>query len=190
MRPIGLVLSVVLSLGLAACFVQHPAPIGVAEKASAGQWSGAWVALPLRDGDEPGFFHVTDVDPAMGIFSVEEADADGTGLGEAMEMRLRRVGSQLFLDVRDRHDGPWMLFIVEEATPEEVVLAWKPAAEPFAAAIARGDFKAELSTFPDGDVDAIVFAEMSSGEAERLARDWRDLFVAERIVMQRMGSGG
>jgi hypothetical protein len=186
MRPIGLVLSLVLSLGLAACFVQHPAPVGVAEKASAGQWSGAWVALPLRDGDEPGFFHVTDVDPAMGIFSVEDADADGNGLGEAMEMRLRCLDGQLFLDVRDKPDGPWMLFVIEEATAEKVVLAWKPAAEPFAAAIGRGDFKAKLSTFSDGDVEKIVFAEMNGTETALLAQNWRNLFAPERIVMKRM----
>ncbi len=186
MRSIGLVLSLALSLALAACFVQHPAPIGAPEPVQAGQWSGGWVAEPNRDGDEPGFFHVEDVDSAKGIFSLEEADADGTGMGEKMELQLRRVGRQLFLDVRDKTDGPWMLFVVEEATPEKIVLAWKPAAEPFEAAIARGDFKAKLGKNADGDVEEIAFAQMSEAEAATLARDWRDLFVAERIVLERV----
>ncbi len=179
-------LSLTLALGLAACFVQHPQLIGTAEKVDAGQWSGAWVAEPNRDGDEPGFFHVNDVDPAQGSFTVEEADADGNGMGDKMELQLRRVGEQLFLDVRDKADGPWMLFIVEEATPDKIVLAWKPAAEPFEAAIAKGDFKAKLSKNADGDVSDIVFETLTETEAETLAKNWRDLFVAERITLKRV----
>lgn len=174
------------ALGLAGCFVQHPQLIGAAEKVEAGQWSGAWVAEPNRDGDEPGFFHVNDVDPAQGSFTVEEADADGNGMGEKMELRLRRVGEQLFLDVRDKADGPWMLFVVEEATPDKIVLAWKPAAAPFEAAIAKGDFKAKLSKNADGDVSEIAFEALTDKEAETLAKNWRDLFVAERITLKRV----
>jgi hypothetical protein len=179
------ILALTAVLGLAACFVQHPQPIGSPEKVDPGQWNGAWVAEPNRDGEEPGFFHVTDVDPAQGMFAVEEADADGNGMGEKMEMQLRRVGEQLFLDVRDKADGPWMLFIVDEATPDKIVLAWKPAAAPFEAAIANGDFKAKLSKNADGDVSDIVFDTMSDTEAETLAKNWRDLFVAERITLKR-----
>ncbi|MDY0871191.1 hypothetical protein [Dongia rigui] len=178
-------LALAAALGLAACFVQHPQLIGAAETVEPGQWSGAWVAEPNRDGEEPGFFHVNDVDPAQGIFAVEEADADGNATGDKMEMHLRRVGQQLFLDVRDKADGPWMLFVVEEATPDKIVLAWKPAAAPFEAAIAKGDFKAKLSKNADGDVSDIVFAALTEKEAETLAKNWRDLFVAERITLKR-----
>ena len=178
-------MTLIAALGLAACFVQHPQLIGIAEKVEPGQWSGAWVAEPTRDGDEPGFFHVNDVDPAQGIFTVEDADADGNGMGEKMELQLRRVGEQLFLDVRDKPDGPWMLFIVEEATADKIVLAWKPAAAPFETAIAKGDFKAKLSKNADGDVSEIVFDALTQKEAETLAKNWRDLFVAERITLKR-----
>lgn len=188
MRRIRLALSLVFATLLGACFVQHPNLIGAPEKVAAGEWSGAWVADPQRDGDEPGFFHVNDVDPAGGAFTVEDADADGNGLGEKMDMRLRRVGEQLFLDVRNSPDNPWMLFVVEEASQDRIVLAWKPAAAPFEAAIARGDYKAKLTKDAQGDVDEIAFAEMNEAEAERLATTWRELFVAERIVLHRMAS--
>nr|WP_298687523.1 hypothetical protein [uncultured Dongia sp.] len=185
MRSIGLVLSLAAALGLAACFVQHPDLIGAAEPAEAGAWSAAWVAAPLRDGDEPGFFRVTDVDPAQGVFTVEEADADGVGMGEKMELHLRRVDAQLFLDVRDKKDGPWMLFVVEKATPEEIVLAWKPATKPFEDAIAKGDYKAHLTKTGE-DVREIAMNELSVAEAKLLAANWRNLFVAERITLKRM----
>jgi hypothetical protein len=178
-------MTLIAALGLAACFVQHPQLIGAAEKVEAGQWSGAWVAEPNRDGEEPGFFHVNDVDPAQGIFTVQEADADGNGMDDTMEMQLRRVGQQLFLDVRDKADGPWMLFIVEEASPDKIVLAWKPAAAPFEAAIAKGDFKAKLTKNADGDVSDIAFEALTEKEAQTLAKNWRDLFVAERITLKR-----
>ncbi|WP_374383973.1 hypothetical protein [Dongia sp.] len=178
-------LSLTMLLGLAACFVQHPQLIGVAEKAAPGAWSGAWVAEPNRDGEEPGFFHVTDVNPAQGVFQVEEADADGNPVGAQMEMHLRRVGDQLFLDVRSDADGPWMLFVVDEAAPDKIVLAWKPAAAPFEKAIAKGDFNAKLSKNADGDVSEIVFPALTDKEAATLAKTWRDLFVAERITLKR-----
>lgn len=178
-------LSLTMVLGLAACFVQHPQLIGTAEKVAPAEWSGTWVAEPNRDGDEPGFFHVTDVDPAQGAFQVEEADADGNPMGDKMEMQLRRVGGQLFLDVRQNADGPWMLFIVDEAAPDKIVLAWKPAAAPFEKAIAKGDFNAKLAKNADGDVSEIAFPELTGKEAETLARNWRDLFVAERITLKR-----
>lgn len=186
MRSIGLTLGLAVALSLGACFVQHPDLIGTAEPVSAGQWSGSWVAAPLRDGDEPGFFHVGDVDPAQGSFEVRDADADGAAMGEPMEMHLRRVGEQLFLDVRDKADRPWMLFVVAEATPERIVLAWKPAAKPFEDAIAKGDFKATLKKASDGAVEEIGFAKLSETEAEHLAVHWRDLFTAERITLTRM----
>ncbi|MBK8158903.1 MAG: hypothetical protein IPK59_09135 [Rhodospirillaceae bacterium] len=188
MRWIGLTVSLALATMLGACFIQHPAPIGVAEGAQAGEWSGVWVAQPNRDGEEPGFFRVTDVDPAAGQFEVEEADADGTGQGDKMELRLRRVGEQRFLDVREKTDGPWMLFVVESATADEIVLAWKPAAAPFEAAIARGDYQATLTKNSDGDVSEIVMANLNEAEAKLLAANWRDLFVAERMTMRRMAS--
>ena len=182
---------VIALLALGGCFIQHPKLIGVVEPAEAGQWSGAWVAAPHRDGDEPGFFHVTDVDPAQGVFTVEEADADGTGMGDKMELHLRRVDAQLFLDVRDKPadsseaGGPWMLFVVEEATPERIVLAWKPATKPFEDAIAKGDYKARLTKTGE-DVQEIAMDELSAAEAKLLAANWRDLFVAERITLTRM----
>lgn len=175
-----------LLAGLSACFVQHPDLIGAAEPAAAGQWSGSWVAAPLRDGDEPGFFHVSDVDPAAGSFQVADADADGAAMGDPMEMHLRRVGEQLFLDVRDKADRPWMLFVVDEATPERIVLAWKPAAQPFDDAIAKGDFKADMKKGSDGAVEEIAFQKLSETEAEHLAVHWRNLFTSERITLTRM----
>ena len=186
MRWIGLALSLALASMVGACFIQHPAPIGAVEAVQPGEWSGVWVAQPLSPGDEPGFFRVADVDPAAGQFEVEEADADGTGLGDKMELHLRRVGEQLFIDVRDKKDGPWMLFVVESATADEIVLAWKPAAAPFEAAINRGDYKATLTKNSDGDVSEIVMANLNEAEAKLLAANWRDLFVAERMTMKRM----
>lgn len=180
-----LVCVIALLATLSACFIQHKELIGTAEPATAGQWAGPWVAQPNRDGEEPGFFHVSDVDPAQGIFKVEEADADGNGMGDEMELRLRRVGEQLFLDVRDKADGPWMLFVVEKATPEEIVLAWKPAAKPFEDAIAKGTYKARLKKNADGDVEEIAFDELDAAAAESLAKNYRDLFVAERITLKR-----
>jgi len=186
MRSIGSALSLAIALGLAACFVQHPDLIGAAEPVAAGQWSGSWVAAPLHDGDEPGFFHVSDVDPAQGSFEVRDADADGAAMGDPMEMRLRRVGEQLFLDVRDKAEGPWLLFVVAEATPERIVLAWKPAAKPFEDAIAKGDFQAALKKSGDGAVEEIGFAKLSEAEANYLATHWHDLFTPERITLTRM----
>jgi hypothetical protein len=185
MTLVRLTCVIALLAALGGCFIQHPKLIGVAEPAEAGAWSGAWVAAPHRDGDEPGFFRVADVDPAQGIFTVEEADADGTGMGEKMELQLRRVDQQLFLDVRDKADGPWMLFVVEKATPEEIVLAWKPATKPFEDAIARGDYKARLTKTGE-DVQEIAMDELSEAEAKLLAANWRNLFVAERITLKRM----
>lgn len=186
MRSIGLALSLAIALGLGACFVQHPDLIGAAEPVAVGQWSGSWVAAPLRDGDEPGFFHVSDVDPVQGSFEVRDADADGVAMGDPMEMHLRRVGEQLFLDVRNKEDSPWMLFVVAEATPERIVLAWKPVAKPFEDAIAKGDFKATLKKGGDGAVEEIGFAKLSEAEAKYLASHWRGLFTAERITLTRM----
>ncbi len=187
MRPLRLMMCFGLILGLAACFVQHPQPIGEAVSVDKGEWSGSWVAAPNRDGEEPGFFRATDVDPEQGVFDLAEADADGNPTSEPMEMRLRQVGAQRFLDVRDKKgEGPWMLFVVEEASAEKIVLAWKPAAKPFEAAIARGDFKAKLKKTAVGDVEEIAFSDLDSAEADYLAKNWRDLFVAERIVLKRM----
>jgi hypothetical protein len=177
---------VAFALGLSACFVQHPDLIGTAEPVAAGQWSGSWVAAPLSAGDDPGFFHVSDVDPATGGFQVRDADADGAAMGEPMDMRLRRVGEQLFLDVRDKEDRPWMLFVVDEATPERIVLAWKPTAKAFEDAIAKGDFKATLKKGTDGAVEEIGFEKLSETEAEHLAVHWRALFTSERVTLTRM----
>jgi hypothetical protein len=188
MRWIGLALSLALASMVGACFIQHPTLIGAAEAVQPGEWSGVWVAQPLGPGEEPGFFRVTDVDPAQGQFEVEEADADGTGQGDRMELQLRRVGEQLFLDVREKKDGPWMLFVVETATADEIVLAWKPAAAPFEAAITKGDYQATLTKNSDGDVSEIVMAHLNEAEAKRLAANWHDLFVAERMTMRRMAS--
>jgi hypothetical protein len=184
-KIVRLVTALSLLAAVSACFIQHKEPVGVAEAAAPGQWSGAWVAQPNRDGEEPGFFEVKDVDPAKGAFTVEEADADGNGMGEPMELLLRRVGDRLFLDVRDKADGPWMLFVVEKATPEEIVLAWKPAAKPFEDAIAKGTYQARLAKNADGDVEEIVFDNLDDKAAESLAADYRDLFVAERITLKR-----
>lgn len=177
---------IALLASLNACFIQHKELIGAAERVSLGQWSGSWVAAPLNAGDEPGFFHVSDVDPRAGSFEVQDADADGNAIGEPMEMHLRRVGEQLFLDVRDKTAGPWMLFVLEEATPERIVLAWKPAAKPFEDKIAKGEFKATLKKGSDGAVEEIAFSELTSTQAEMLASHWRDFFTAERITLTRM----
>ncbi len=182
-------LSLTIALGLTACFVQHPQLIGSAEKVKAGQWSGTWVTERTPSIDKLSF-HVTDVDPAQGIFTYQNADADDN---EKMELHLRRVGEQLFLNLRGKPESPWILFVVEEATPDKIVLAWKPAASPFEAAIAKGDFKARLTKSGDGeisqiifgDVSEITFAEMSEKEAEMLAKNWRELFTAERITLKR-----
>ena len=47
---------------------------------------------------------------------------------------LRRVGDTLLLDAQDRKDGPWLLFVVAEATRDRIVLAWKPRADAMQAA--------------------------------------------------------
>jgi hypothetical protein len=103
-----------------------------------------------------------------------------------MEMHLRRVGEQLFLDVRDKPDSPWMLFVVDEATPERITLAWKPVAETFEAAIAKGDFKATMKKGADGTVEEVGFDKLSEAETDYLAVHWRDLFTAKRVTLTRM----
>lgn len=85
-----------------------------------------------------------------------------------------------------------MLFVVEEATPDKIVLAWKPAARPFEAAIERGDFRVDGKLYAGGrgitfisEVPEINFTEMTDKEAEYLARNWRELFTPERITLER-----
>lgn len=175
-----------LLLSLSACFIQHHELIGVAEPVAPGAWSGAWVAEPLEPGDEPGFFRVTDVDPAAGIFTVEDADADGNGLGEAMQMHLRRVGQQLFLDVRDKAENPWMLFVVAQSSTGNVVLAWKPDAAAFEQRIAAGDFRARLARDSSGAVEEIAFDGLGEPAQQLLADNWTALFTPERITLKRM----
>lgn len=186
LRLAPLFCALTLLTALSACFVQHHDLIGAAEPVPGRQWSGAWVAEPLSEGDEPGYFRVTDVDPAQGVFQVQDADADGTAMGEPMEMHLRRVGDRLFLDVRDKADRPWMLFVVDEATPERISLAWKPVAKAFEDSIARGDFKAAITKASDGHIEEIAMSELTPAQAGTLATHWRDLFTSQRIVLTRM----
>lgn len=175
-------LSLTLALGLTACFLNHPQLIGSAEKVQPGQWGGDWVAQSNSEGKEQ-IFHVKDVDPARGIFEIQNADSDDN---KKFELHLRRVGKQLFLDMRHKPEELWMLFVVEEATPEKIVLAWQPSAASFEAAIARGDFKAKLSKYGDDNVAEVAFTEMSEKEAEMLAENWRELYLDERITLKRL----
>jgi hypothetical protein len=178
--------AIILLAGLNACFVQHPNLIGMPEAVAPGQWSGTWVAAPLSDHDEPGYFQVSDVDPAQGIFEVRDADAGGNSTGAPMELRLRRVGGQLFFDVRDKPDRRWMLFVVDESMPDSISLAWKPSASAFEKSIALGDFKATLKKDADDVVEEVAFADLTPAEADSLAVRWRDLFLGQRIKLERV----
>lgn len=189
MRRIASVLAgLVLALGLSACFVNHAELIGSAEPAPAGAWSGGWVAEPLQVGDEPGFFHVSDVDPAAGMFAFADADPDGNPISDPIELSLRRVGDTLFLEARDRKDGPWLLFVVAEATQDRVVLAWKPRAETMRAAIDGGDLSGALKLGTGGAVEEVALTDFTPKRQQNLARDWQKLFTDERIVLRRMSA--
>lgn len=185
-RIASVIASLVLAFSLSACFVNHAEPIGSAEPVPAGEWSGGWVAEPLTEGDEPGFFHVADVDPADGLFAFADADADGNPISDPITLRLRRVGDTLFLDAQDKKDGPWLLFVVAEATPDRIVLAWKPRADAMRAALDNGDLVGTLKLDGAGAVEEVALTDLTPGQQQNLIRDWQKLFTEERIVMRRM----
>lgn len=186
MRLARSLLSLVIALSLAACFVQHAEPIGTAEPAESGQWSGFWVAEPLEAGGEPGFFAIADIDPAKGVFSVSDADPDGNPISEPIPLHLRRVGDTLFLNVQDEPGDPWMLFVVAENSEDHVVLAWKPRAEEMRQAIAAGSLQGELKLNAAAEVEELALTEFTDAQQAVLARDWRNLFNNERMVLRRV----
>jgi hypothetical protein len=186
MRLARLVLSIAFFLGLAACFVQHAEPIGVAEPAKPGEWSGFWVAEPLEAGGEPGFFAVADVDPAKGIFSVSDADPDGNPISDPIILHLRRVGDTLFLEVQNDADDPWMMFVVAEASPDQIALAWKPLEAGFRTAFADGSLKGAMKLDDAAVVQEVNLEDFSAARQEMLARDWRNFFTDERVVLKRV----
>lgn len=186
MRLARSLLSLAVALGLAACFVQHAEPIGTAEPAAPGQWSGFWVAEPLEAGGEPGFFAIADVDPRKGVFSVSDADPDGNPISQPIPLHLRRVGDTLFLDVQDKPGDPWMLFVVAENAQDRVVLAWKPRAEEMRRAITAGSLQGELKLNAAAEVEELALTEFTEAQQARLARDWRNLFTDERMVLKRV----
>lgn len=186
-RIASIIASLVLAAGLSACFINHAEPIGEAVPVEAGEWSGGWVAEPLQAGGEPGFFYVADVDPAGGIFSVSDADADGNAIDDVpMPLRLRRVGQTLFLDAQNSEGAPWLLFVVAEATQERIVLAWKPRADAIAAALAGGELAGTQKLDAAGAVEEVALSDFSADRQQKLARDWQKLFTEERIVLRRM----
>jgi hypothetical protein len=193
MRKIGTVLCLVIILGLpltlGACFVQHAELIGVAEPAQPDQWNGSWVAEPLEAGGEPGFFAVADVDPAQGSFTVSDADADGNPIDDDLiALHLRRVGDTLFLDARDRENGPWMLFVVAEMSADRIVLAWKPRNAVFQQAIVAGELAGQVAAPAATEPDEIVLQEFTPERQEKFALGWQNYFTAERIVLRRMAT--
>lgn len=186
MRAIGPVLALVLALSLAGCFVQHRDLIGAAEPATPGQWSGFWVAEPLEAGGDPGYFVIADVDPATGAFSVAEADGDGHPIEAPIPLHLRRVGDTLFLDVRDRADGPWLLFVVAELDAARIVLAWKPESDGMAGAFAAGKLEGSMQQDTGAGVVEVALIDFSPARQQGFARDWPSLFTPERMVLNRM----
>lgn len=179
-------LVLLLAASLAACFVQHEEPIGAAETVAAGALNGTWVAQPSRDGEEPGFFAVADVDPKTGSFTVAEADADGNPIEEPTTLLLRRSGDTLFLDAREKEGDPWRLFVIASMTPDRIELAWVPEGDAFRQAIAAGTFRGTVSTsMPDTTPEDVILGNLSPAEEGALAKDWRDLFTDERIVLLR-----
>lgn len=185
-RIASILASLALALGLSACFVNHAKPIGTAEPATAGEWSGGWMAEPLRIGDELGFFHVADVDPADGLFAFANANADGNPIGDPTTLRLRRVSDTLFLDTQDEKDGPWRLFVVAEANKDRIVLAWVPRKEAMRAALDSGDLVGTLKLNGVGGVEEVALTDFTEAQQQKLAGDWQKLFTDERIVLRRM----
>lgn len=186
MRLIRAGFVLVLMAGLAACFVQHDAPIGKNEPVAAGAWSGTWVAQPRRDGEEPGFFAVTEIDPKAGSFAVAEADADGNAIEDPTALLLRRVGDTLFLDVRESENDPWRLFVVSSLTTDRIELAWVPESEAFRKAIADGTFTGTVSSsLPETTPEDVILGDLTPAAQEALAKDWQHLFTSERIVLLR-----
>jgi hypothetical protein len=179
-------LVLLLAASMAACFVQHEEPIGAAEPVAAGALDGTWVAQPRRDGEEPGFFAVADVDPKTGSFTVAEADADGNPIEEPTALLLRRSGDTLFLDAREKEGDPWRLFVITSMTPDRIELAWVPEGDAFREAIAAGTFRGAVSTsMPDTTPEDVLLGDLSPEEEGALAKDWQNLFTEERIVLLR-----
>jgi len=183
MRMLKPLLSVLLFLGLAGCFVQHAEPIGVPEPVKAGALSGLWVAEPRRPGEEIGFFAVTDIDPDTGRFAVAEADGDGNPIEEPTTLLLRRVGDTLFLDAQETTGEPWRLFVVASMAPGRIELAWVPRAEAFRQAFSSGELAgSESPGAPQAPTD-IVLDDLTADRQIAFARNWQSLFTPERLVL-------
>ncbi|TDQ84242.1 hypothetical protein A8950_0790 [Dongia mobilis] len=185
MRSLRSVLSLLFALGLAACFVQHAEPIGVAEPARAGQWSGLWVAQPVEPGGEPGFFRVEDVEPSSGRFSVAEADPDGNPIEDAIPLLLRRVDDTLFIEVQEKDGDPWRLFVVASMQADRLELAWKPVGERFAVAFTDGALAGRLVVGSEVVPDELVLTDFTPQRQGQFARNWAGFFLPERLVLIR-----
>jgi hypothetical protein len=183
MRSLRSVLPILFALSLAACFVQHAEPIGAAEPAQAGQWSGLWVAQPAEPGGEPGFFRVEDVEPMAGRFSVAEADPDGNPIEDPIPLLLRRVDDTLFVEVQEKAGDPWRLFVVDAMAADRLELAWKPMGGRFGAAFADGRLAGRL--VPGSEPDEPILADFTPQRQSAFARDWRSFFMPERLVLLR-----
>jgi hypothetical protein len=174
-----------LAAALGGCFVKHPTPPGEPVATHPGQYSGLWVAEPLEADEAPGYFLVTDVDPAQGSYSVEEADATGAPNGAPLALKIRRVGDALFVATQDSPDKPWVLFVVAEYGPDRVALVWKPVRAAFEQYFASGALAGTIADSLGADESDIDLAALSPDQMATLARDWSDLFKPDAIIFAR-----